>query len=71
MEYMISDQKMLDNGDIIGTSCIICGDPVIFSHNEFKRYKKGLHVDSKVCNQCKAAVKWAKIQRQKYYKEDI
>jgi len=71
MEYIISHQEVVNNGDTVGTSCIICGDPVLFSHNEFERYKKGLHVDSKVCNQCKAAVKWAKIQRKKCNKRDI
>lgn len=64
MEYVISHQEVVDNGDTVGTSCIICGEPVLFSHNEFERFKKGLHVDSKVCNQCKAAVKWARTQRQ-------
>lgn len=64
MEYIMSHQEVVNKGDTVGTSCIICGDPVLFSHNEFE----GLHIDSKVCNQCKAAVKWAKIQRQKCYK---
>lgn len=68
MEYIMSHQEVVNIGDTVGTSCIICGEPVLFSHNEFERFKKGLHVDSKVCNQCKAAVKWVRIQRQKYYK---
>lgn len=68
MEYIISHQEVVNNGDTLGTSCIICGEPVLFSHNEFERFKRGFHVDSKVCNQCKAAVKWTRIQRQKCYK---
>ncbi len=65
MEYAISHQEVIDNGDTVGISCIICGEPVLFSHNEFERFKRGLHADSKVCDQCKAAVRWAKIQRLK------
>jgi hypothetical protein len=68
MEYIMSHQEVVNIGDTVGTSCIICGEPVLFSHNEFERFKKGLHVDSKVCNQCKAAVKWARTQMQKCYK---
>ncbi len=68
MEYIMSHQNVVDNGDAVGNSCIICGEPVLFSHDEFERYKKGLHVNSKVCNQCKAAVRWTKIQMQKCYK---
>jgi hypothetical protein len=71
MEYIISHQEVVNIGDTVGTSCIICGEPVLFSHNEFERFKRGLHVDSKVCNQCKAAVKWVRTQMQKYYKGDI
>lgn len=71
MEYIISHQEVVNIGDTVGISCIICGEPVLFSHNEFERFKKGLHVDSKVCNQCKAAVKWVRTQMQKYYKGDI
>ena len=65
MDYIISHQEVVDNGDTVATSCIICGEPVPFSHNEYERYKRGLYVDPKVCNQCKAAVRWAKIQRLK------
>lgn len=65
MEYIMSHQDVVDNGDTVGTPCIICGKSVLFSHDEFERYKKGLHIDSKVCDQCKAAVRWAKIQRLK------
>lgn len=68
MEYVMSHQEVVNIEDTVGISCIICGEPVLFSHNEFERYKKGLHIDSKVCNQCKAAVRWAKIQMQKCYK---
>ena len=71
MEYIMSHQEVVNKGDTVGTSCIICGEPVLFSHDEFERFKRGLHVDSKVCNQCKAAVKWTRIQRQKCYKGDI
>ncbi len=71
MEYIISHQEVVNIGDTVGTSCIICGEPVLFSYNEFERFKRGLHVDSKVCDKCKAAVKWARIQMQKCYKGDI
>lgn len=60
MEYVISRQEVVNKGDTVGTSCIICGEPVLFSHDEFERFKRGLHVGSKVCNQCKAAVMWAR-----------
>ena len=60
MEYIMSHQEVVNKGDTVGTSCIICGETVIFSHDEFERYKKGLHVQSKVCDKCKVAIMWAK-----------
>ena len=71
MEYVMSHQEVVNNGDTVGTSCIICGEPVLFSHDEFERFKKGLHVNLKVCDQCKAAVRWARTQRQKCCEGDI
>ena len=60
MEYVISHQEVVNNGDTVGTSCIICGEPVLFSHDEFERFKRGLHVQSKVCDKCKAAIMWVR-----------
>ena len=60
MEYIISRQEVVNNGDTVGTSCIICGEPVLFSHDEFERFKRGLHVQSKVCDKCKAAIMQAR-----------
>lgn len=60
MEYIISHQEVVDNGDTIGTPCIICGEPVLFSHDEFKRFERGLHVNTKICDKCKAAIMWTR-----------
>ena len=46
-------------GDIkpsIGIGCIICGEYVALSECEERSLLAGLHLHSKVCDKCKAAI---------------
>ena len=45
------------NYDIsICKACIICGEPISLTENEYIRIKHGLSIEPGVCNECKEAV---------------
>lgn len=49
----------------LGVSCIICGEFVPLSEKECLMVEHGLHMESKVCDKCKAAV----MEMRKYKEE--
>lgn len=48
--------KINTNQSWIGMPCIICGESVALTSNEVLSLEHGLHIHSKVCDKCKAAV---------------